>query len=398
MPLVILMAAVGIAYIERTSIAHVIPYIRKDFAYDTVALGYVLSAFGWGYVIALPLSGFIITRFGHRRVLGVGAVAWVVAAAGFACARNVSELAAARFALGIAEAPLFPLFVSWIAMTSGRNATSAKIGIVEGTSYVGMAFSGPLTVFAANNMGWRAAYASVGLLALIVAAAALFLRDKSQPALPITHSAIESDVTDKRPFRLPLISFAASAIGFLLYNFCKAFHSTWLPTILVESYGYTSASAASITFIQSILAPVASVLSGLISAVLLTQGFNLAAARLLPMTFGFAAGALLAAVPFITSDVAPLVVSSFVGVISTSALIWSVPGDISSRPGMVAHVSGYLNAIANLGTIVSPVVVGYVLVQPGGHANALILLGAASGLAIISFSVGYLALKSWCGP
>jgi MFS family permease len=221
MPLVILMAAVGIAYIERTSIAHVIPYIRKDFAYDTVALGYVLSAFGWGYVIALPLSGFIITRFGHRRVLGVGAVAWVVAAAGFACARNVSELAAARFALGIAEAPLFPLFVSWIVMTSGRNATSAKIGIVEGTSYVGMAFSGPLTVFAANNMGWRAAYASVGLLALIVAAAALFLRDKSQPALPITHSAIESDVTDKRPFRIPLISFAASAIGFLLYNSAK---------------------------------------------------------------------------------------------------------------------------------------------------------------------------------
>jgi MFS family permease len=129
-------------------------------------------------------------------------------------------------ALGIAEAPLLPLFVSWIAMTSGRNATSAKIGIVEGTSYVGMAFSGPLTVFAANNMGWRAPYAGVGLLALIVAAAALFLRDKGQPALPITHSAIETDVTDKRPFRLPLVAFAASALGFLLYNFCKAFHST----------------------------------------------------------------------------------------------------------------------------------------------------------------------------
>ena len=60
---------------------------------------------------------------------------------------------------------------------------------------------------------------------------------------------------------------------------------------------------------------------------------------------------------------------------------------------MVAHVSGYLNAIANLGTIVSPVAVGYVLVQPGGHAHALILLGVASVLAIISFSVGYSVLK-----
>jgi hypothetical protein len=65
---------------------------------------------------------------------------------------------------------------------------------------------------------------------------------------------------------------------------------------------------------------------------------------------------------------------------------------------MVAHVSGYLNAIANLGTILSPVAVGYVLIQPGGHAHALILLGAASGLAIISFLVGYLALKERYAP
>jgi MFS family permease len=143
MPIAILMAAVGIAYIERTSIAHVIPFIRKDIVYDTAALGYVLSAFGWGYVIALPLSGFIITRFGHRLVLAVVAVAWVAAAAGFACATNLSELVAARFALGLAEAPLFPLFVSWITITSDRTTTSAKIAVVEGTSYLGMAVSGP---------------------------------------------------------------------------------------------------------------------------------------------------------------------------------------------------------------------------------------------------------------
>jgi predicted MFS family arabinose efflux permease len=214
MSLVILMAAVGIAYIERTSIAHVIPNIRKDLAYDTVALGYVLSAFGWGYVIALPLSGYTITRFGHRRLLAVAAVAWLVAAARFASATNLSELAAACFALGLAEASLFPLFVSWIAITSGRNAASAKIGVVEGASYLGMAFSGPLTVFAANNMGWRAAYAGVGLLALFVAAAALCLRDKTQPDSPKTHLGTKSDVMDKAPFRLPLIAFAASALGF----------------------------------------------------------------------------------------------------------------------------------------------------------------------------------------
>ena len=221
MPIVIFMAAVAIAYIERTSIAHLIPYIRKDLAYDTAALGYVLSAFGWGYVVALPVSGFIITRFGHRRVLAAGAIAWVVAAAGFACATNLYELVVARFALGVAEAPLFPLFVSWIAITSGRNSTSAKIGVVEGISYLGMAFSGPLTVFAANNMGWRAAYAGVGLLALVVAAAALFLPNKSEPHASKSHSVTESrDAQFAIPFtthflcgicnRIPFIQFLQS--------------------------------------------------------------------------------------------------------------------------------------------------------------------------------------------
>jgi hypothetical protein len=141
-----------------------------------------------------------------------------------------------------------------------------------------------------------------------------------------------------------------------------------------------------------ILMAAVAILTGFISAAILAQGLNLATARLLPMTLGFGTGSLLAAIPLVPGAVAPLVISSFVGVISTSALIWSVPGDISSRPARVAHVSGYLNAIANLGTIVSPVAIGYLLVQPNGHANALILMGAASVFAIISFLVGYSAL------
>jgi hypothetical protein len=241
-------------------------------------------------------------------------------------------------------------------------------------------------------MGWRAAYAGVGLLALVVAVTAFFLPNKSAADWPTTHSTTKFDVTDSKLFRLPLITFGASALGFLLYNFCKAFYSTWLPAILVESYGYTSASAASVTFFQSILAPAASVLSGLISALLLAQGFNLAAARLLPMSFGFGAGSLLALIPLTPSGIAPLVICSFVGIISTSALIWSVPGDMSSRAAMVAHISGYLNAIANLGTIASPMAIGYLLAEPNGHTTALILLGVASIVAITSFSAGYVCL------
>ena len=124
-----------------------------------------------------------------------------------------------------------------------------------------MAFSGPLTVFVANNMGWRAAYAGGRFASSCCRSGSSF--SAQQKRMPRAEKPFGHRLNDNSPFRLPLISFAACALGFLLYNFCKAFHSTWLPTIFAESYGYTSASAASVTFIQSMLAPAASVLSGI---------------------------------------------------------------------------------------------------------------------------------------
>lgn len=394
MSILVLVVAVGIAYIERSSIAHIVPYLRREGLYESAEIGYILSAFGWGYVLGLPFSGYIITRLGHRRTLLILALAWTVSTAWFASATNLTSLAMARFALGLAEAPLFPLFVSWVSATSSRSESSARIGVIEGASYLGLALSGPLTVWLADAFNWRIAYGSVGALGLLVAAISPFL---SNPNLVLTDGDRTFDgrpSESETPHRISFVVFISCSTGFLLYNFAKSFHSTWLPSILVESFGFTSSQAAWLTFAQSLAAPVMSILVGFVSASLLARGLGLSAARLMPMTVGFGAGAVITVAPYLSNGLEAIFILSFVGIISTSALIWSVPGDLSSRTSTVAHVSGYLNAIANLGTIASPIAVGYVIASPAGHKSALALLGAASLLALLSFYIGYFVLSS----
>lgn len=232
----ILSIAVAVAYMERSVISHLVPFMMADAGHSHASMGYVLAAFGVGYVVGLPFSGILIGRIGHRRTLALIAVTWAVAACWFAASDAPSGLAAARFLLGLAEAPLFPLFVSWISTATQDNTTSYKIGIVEAASYVGMAVSGPLAVSMAMRLSWQWAYLGMGLLALVVVALSVMLRPPQNIQPPT--ATPEPRRSESIVIRGPPSSHGANlyvglgfcAIGFLLYNFSKTFYSTWLLT------------------------------------------------------------------------------------------------------------------------------------------------------------------------
>lgn len=373
------MVAVMVAYTERAAIAHLVPFMLDAKLATRTEMGFVLSAFGLGYVAGLPFSGIIIRSFGHSQTLLLLALGWAVAALGFVFARNVSGLFGARFALGLFEAPLFPLFVSWIALNSSRKATPVRLSLIEACSYVGMALAGPIAVFSATFAGWRVAYLGIGTLGLLVAALAPFLTNP--PA-----GAERPSIAGKKAVRGAVITLAAVGAGFLVYNFAKNFYSTWFPTILVEGYGYSSAEAAKLTFFQSLIAPAASVGCALVSSRLSASGVSLRLARAVPLGFGFALGGLLIVAAIAPAHLYPIAIISFVGLISTSALVWNTVPD-ATDPSDVGQVAGWVNAVANVGTIASPLVISQLM--PLGYGMTLITVGSACVLAIPMFVFAY---------
>ena len=50
--------------------------LAKDLGIDALALGWVFSAFGWAYVIAQVPGGWLLDRFGSRRVYFCSILLW----------------------------------------------------------------------------------------------------------------------------------------------------------------------------------------------------------------------------------------------------------------------------------------------------------------------------------
>lgn len=388
----ILATAVAAGYMERSAISHLVPFMMREGTFDYTGMGYVLAAFGFGYVVGLPFSGTLIRRVGHRRLLCMMSVLWTIAAILFATSTTLAGLISARFLLGLAEAPLFPLFVSWIGAHSSRSMVSFKVGLVEAASYLGMALSGPIAIFLASRIGWQWAYLVIGSVGFMVFALSMFLEPVNGPE-PEPASGISSGADFvKQNYRL-FATVALWAAGFAGYNMCKTFYSTWMPTVLVEDRGWTSSEVASLTFIQSLIAPAFSIALGLCSALLLRRGLSLVKSRLIPMMLGFSLGAsIVLSLLFPEASIALLLTISFVGLISTSSLIWSTPNDISSSPRQVAYISGYLNAVANVGSILSPIIVGMLMAWPAGRHLIFGAVGATCIIAATAFALGYFIL------
>lgn len=378
-PLLILMASVTMAYADRAAVAHVTPMILSSGLCTREQMSWILAAFGIGYVCGLPFSGVILSRLGHTRTLAVLSAGWVMTGLGFALAPNPLLLGAARFGLGLVEAPLFPLFVSWIALQSAPGKAPLRIALVEGCSYVGMGLVGPLVVALAMRWGWRSGYAVVSLGALLILAGSFFL---TSPSMILT-SGQKWRVSTRVVPSWPLI---AAASGFLLYNLAKNFYSTWFPTVLVQDFGFTSWSASKVTATQSILGPLASLGAAIGSSWLHRRRATLAMARLVPICVGFLVGALLSAAVLHPDSVGWISVFAFAGLIGTSALIWNVVPDLvgAHRVGMIA---GWVNGFANLGTILSPLVVGGLLRNSG--AAALLLVTLTCVAAIPAYCLAY---------
>src|SRR5687768_4219986 len=74
-------SGVAICYFDRTNISHAAKSIEADLGMSHVTMGYILGAFSLGYVLAMPLGGYLADRRGPWLTATVGAVVWSCATA-----------------------------------------------------------------------------------------------------------------------------------------------------------------------------------------------------------------------------------------------------------------------------------------------------------------------------
>ena len=177
--LALLFMASFVAYVLRTNMSIAGENIMDDLGLSKIQLGMVFSAFAWGYAIFQFPGGVFGDIVGSRRALSFIAVLWgiLTLATGLVPGTAVASttfilatLIGLRFLIGVAQAPLFPVFgggtigkwfpVSGWAFPNGLTSTGLTLGA---------AVTAPLVAWLMEKLGWRESFLVTAPLAFLIA-------------------------------------------------------------------------------------------------------------------------------------------------------------------------------------------------------------------------------------
>jgi ACS family glucarate transporter-like MFS transporter len=195
--IITLLALAGfVGYLLRTNMSVAGERMVRDLGLTQVQFGFVLAAFAWGYALFQLPGGILGERLGSRKGLTLIVVAWGVLNAlvglipgggALPLGLMITALAALRFLMGAAQAPLFPIMSGEsIARWFPVGGWALPNGLTNTGFTLGAAATGPLIAWLVATEGWRLSFVLTAPLAFLMAGAWWwYARDR-----PIEHRGV----------------------------------------------------------------------------------------------------------------------------------------------------------------------------------------------------------------
>jgi len=175
--------------------APLVPYAKARAGRDEATLGLLLLCLGAGSILALPISGLLATRFGCRRVLGVGTILICLSLPLLATASTLPLLIATLFMFGAglgAVDSTVNLQAVIVERASGRHMMSGFHGLFSVGGIAGAAGVSALLALGLSPL-WAIAAVIVLILAALAKAAPHLLpygSESSGPAFAVPHGVV----------------------------------------------------------------------------------------------------------------------------------------------------------------------------------------------------------------
>lgn len=139
-------------------------------------MGYIFSAFSWAYVLSQLPAGWLLDRFGARRVYAASIFSWslftllqssvgLLGSAGAA----ITALFVLRFVMGAAESPAFPANAKVVASWFPTNERGTASAIFNAAQYFAAVVFTPLMAWLTHAFGWQMVYVVMGVVGLLLA-------------------------------------------------------------------------------------------------------------------------------------------------------------------------------------------------------------------------------------
>jgi MFS transporter, ACS family, glucarate transporter len=170
----------GLTYLDRLNLSIAGKYIQDEFSLSTETMGWILSAFVWGYAVSQVAGGWLGDRYGPRKVLTLAILWWSAFTTATAIAPRLplaawlglpASFIVVRFMIGVGEAPTFPNANKVVGDWMGPAHRALGISL----PFVGIGLGGSVTPLLISwlmqRCGWRAVFYVCGILGVAVAVA-----------------------------------------------------------------------------------------------------------------------------------------------------------------------------------------------------------------------------------
>ena len=401
-----------INYADRATISIAGPDIARDIGLSPIEMGYIFSAFAWSYVLAQIPGGWLLDRFGSKKIYALSIFTWSLFTVlqgfvgEFGMSTAIVALFMLRFLVGLAEAPSFPgnarIVAAWFP-TAERGTASA---IFNSAQYFATVLFAPLMGWIVYSFGWEHVFIVMGILGIIFSLVWLkvIYSPREHPRIndaEFKHIADNGGMVDmdqkgkksdgpKWDYIRQLLT-NRMMLGVYLGQYCingiTYFFLTWFPVYLVQERGMTILKAGVIASLPAICGFIGGVLGGVLSDWLLRRGNSLTFSRKLPIVCGLLLSTTMVFCNYVDAEwmVVGFMTLAFFGK-GIGALGWAVVADTS--PKQIAGLSGGLfNTFGNIASITTPIVIGYIISATGSFKWALVYVGANALVAVFSYLV-----------
>ncbi len=402
-------------YADRATLSIAGTSVAKDLGLDSSALGVVFSAFGWAYAIGQIPGGWLLDRYGAKRVYGWSIALWscftvaqgAVSIFDTATAATVA-LFILRFMLGLVESPAFPgnarIVATWFP-TAERGTASA---LFNSAQYLAVVLFTPLMAWLTHMVGWHHVFFFMGGLGIVVSV--VWFMTMGEPKTHPWMGKAELDFVaangalvdlDRNATKTTRRKFTAREVGVLFKSrmlwgvyigqYCITaltyFFITWFPIYLIKDRGMNIMTVGIVAALPAICGFSGGILGGFTSDLLIRRGMTVSSARKIPFMIGMTLAIIVVLAPFADTNAEVVLIMSlaFFGK-GLGAIGWAVLADVAPRE-MTGLSGGVFNAIGNVAGIITPIVIGFIVASTGSFDRALWFVGAHGVIAILAYGV-----------
>lgn len=397
---ILLLIGAVVNYLDRANLSVANTTIAREFHLSSTKMGLLLSAFLWPYAIANLPSGWLVDKFGPKKMFSFASGFWSTATIICSFVSSYPIFYVMRMVLGVAESPFFTAGLKVNQKWFSDEERGLPVAIINTGSQISNAIAPPILTILLVAFGWRAMFIIIGVLGILVLLVwqKLYRDPTSEETLAIKGSleaakeAREGKKSEKQASWGELFKHKRTwfmIIGNFGIMFTIWVYLTWLPSYLQKERGFSLTQSGFVASLPYICGIVGVLLGGSISDRLIKKGVQPITSRKFPIV----GGAVLAAVataplPFIKSTTL-IIVLLCIGYFASqlpSGVIWTLAADVAPS-NQVASLGAIQNFGGFLGAAMAPIVTGIILDKTGTIGSVFLIGAALLILGAISYGI-----------